>query len=157
MTILASTRAHAIEPRDATYYCAAEAAGGIAYDEQLKRWRSANFRPDKKFVLKLKFLSSAKEKMFEWTGPEIVNRFSITVTAAGSNTDTPCRNIQDRGAPVDVWGNNDWLRCEASLTEYRFNPANNRFLAAYLIGYLSGLEGNDDTPSIWVGVCTKID
>lgn len=34
-----------------TYYCVSEFSGGLAYDENLKKWDSARFRPSHKFVV----------------------------------------------------------------------------------------------------------
>jgi hypothetical protein len=154
--VLASVSAHAIEPKSVAYYCTTEAAGGLWYDEQLKKWRSANFRTGKGFVLKLQFLSATKEKMFESaTELTAVNKFNVTVTEAGSNSDRACRNMKDYKLPISVWGDG-WVRCDVSLTEYIFNPTTNRFMAAYLVGYVDGDDNNDNTPSIAGGVCTKI-
>lgn len=147
--------ANAIEARSAAYYCNPEASGGLSYDEQQKKWTSSHFRPGKGFVLKLQLLSSNREKMFDWTEPSTVNRFSVTVTEAGSSRESPCRNLKDYKAPIDVW-DEGWLRCEAGLTEYRFNAGNNRFLKAYLVGYVGGDDDNQNTPALTIGVCTKI-
>ena len=156
---LASVSAHAIEPKNATYYCTIEAAGGLRYDEQLRKWRSANFKPDKPFVLKLQFLTSTKESMFEGAELRGVNKFRVTVTEAGSTSDSACRNVDDYKSPISVWGDG-WLRCNASLTEYSFNPSNNRIMTAYLVGYVDGEDNNNNnnnnTPTVAAGVCTKI-
>ena len=147
--------AYAIEAKSAAYYCISEAAGGVAYEERLKKWTSTHFRPGKGFVLKLNFLSTNREKMFDWTDISTVNRFIVTVTEAGSSLESPCRNLKDYRSPVEFW-DDGWLRCEAGLSEFRFNPVNNRFLKAYLVGYVGGDNDNENTPAITIGVCTKI-
>jgi hypothetical protein len=135
-------------------YC--RSIGRVVDDESLKKWASAKFRCGKGFMLKLQLLRSAKEKMYESAPqPTAVNRFSVTVTEAGSNTDRPCKDPRDYNSPVSIWGDG-WMRCESSLTEYRFNPVTNRFLAAYLQGYIHGEDNNNDTPNITAGICTKI-
>ena len=111
--------AQAIAPQSVTYYCTSEAAGGLKYDEQLKKWRSINFRTGKAFVLKLQFLSASKEKMFDFEpSPTTVNQFRVTVTEAGSSKEKNCINMNDPKAPVRVWGDG-WVRCETVFTEYR--------------------------------------
>jgi hypothetical protein len=144
-------------PRSAAYYCTPEAAGGVRYDDRLKKWTAANFQPGKPFVLKLQFVSTGRERLFDWMKDlSTVNRFSVTLTEAGSSIDVPCNNTKDFKLPVDVWGDDGWLRCEAGVSEYTFNPTANRFMKAYLLGYVSGTDNNDDTPAITIGVCTKI-
>ncbi|MCK1459614.1 hypothetical protein IVB34_14755 [Bradyrhizobium sp. 2] len=155
MIALASTTARAIEPRDRTYYCTPEAVGGVRYDEQLKKWRSANFRPSGNFVLKLQYVSSRKDRMFSGADESTVHEFKVTVTEAGSSKELPCTNMRDYKLPISVWPDG-WVLCSASLSEYKFSPANNRYLAAYLVGFVDGTDNNEDTPSIAVGVCTKI-
>ncbi|WP_061029718.1 hypothetical protein [Bradyrhizobium sp. CCH5-F6] len=147
--------ADAIAPRSATYYCTPDAAGGVSYDKQLQRWNAANFRPAKAFVLKLNHLSSAREKMFDGAELSAVNRFNVALTESGSSKDIPCRNMRDFSKPIEVW-DEGWVRCDFNLTELRFNPENNRFLTAYLVGYVSGDDDNSDTPVIGIGVCTKL-
>lgn len=147
--------AQAIEARSVSYYCTTDAAGGVNYDKQNQRWKSANFKPDKPFVLKLKLVGSSREKMFDWSPVSMVNRFEVLTTEAGSNFDRPCRNTKDAKSPVEVWGDG-WLFCDFNLTELRFNPSNNRFMTSYLIGYVDGDDNNENTPSISVGVCTKV-
>jgi hypothetical protein len=153
--LLSSSSAHAIEGRDAAFYCTPEAAGGLAYDDKLRKWHSANFHPERNFVLKLQFIQSKQEKIADWADPDTVNQFEVSVVEAGSNKKKNCRNMKDYQLPVPVWSDG-WVRCEAALTEYRFNPANNRFLQIYLLGYIDGKDNNDNTPSINAGICTKI-
>ncbi|WP_316159791.1 hypothetical protein [Bradyrhizobium sp. SZCCHNRI20481] len=153
--LLLCTHAYAIEPKDVTFYCTSEAVGGLRYDEQLKKWRSANFQADGRFVLKLEFVSTTSEPIYEGASPSIVHRFRITVRPAGSTIDSRCIADSDDGL-VAVWPRGH-VRCSYSLSELRFNPANNRFLESYLIGYISGEDNNKDTPSIAAGICTKID
>lgn len=154
LTVFA-TPVNAIAPRSATYYCTTEAFGGVNFDKQNQRWKAANFKPEKPFVLKLNFLSSAREKMFEWSQPGAVNRFEVALTEAGSSKDRPCRKMKDPTKPIEVW-DDGWVRCEFNLTELRFNPENNRFLTGYLVGYVDGDDSNENTPAIGVGVCTKL-
>jgi hypothetical protein len=41
--------------------------------------------------------------------------------------------------------------------DYQFNLRTNRFLGAYLEGYVDGKDNNDDTPFVSGGTCSKID
>ncbi|MBH5372809.1 hypothetical protein [Bradyrhizobium glycinis] len=153
--LVCARSANAIEPKNATYYCTNEASGGVKYNPQLQKWTSAQFKSDKPFVLRLQFLNSRREKQFSWTELTTVNSFAVTIAEAGSNEARPCKAVKDYQRPVEIWGD-DWLRCNVSLSEFRFNPANNRYLSAYIVGYVGGDNGGD-TPSVSIGTCTKID
>lgn len=144
----------ALPARDATYFCNVKAAGGLRYDEQTKVWRSANFKPGNSFVLKLKFVASRTQK--SWNDKdEPVNDFSVTLTEEGSNSEKKCYNSRTFKEIITISSIN-YINCNSSITEYTFNLESNRFLAAYLVGYVGGDDNNDDTPSISGGTCTKI-
>lgn len=146
--------AYAIESKDAAYYCVTEAVAGLSLDKPSQKWQSTHFRPTEKFILKFKHIRSTKERMFPTSEPDVVNYFNITITKSGSNTEAKCFN-QNYNEPVRVWGDG-YVFCSASLTDYKFNPGNNRFLSAYLIGYIDG-DQMTDTPAVSGGTCTKID
>jgi len=155
LTVLTAMPVHAIEPKNAAYYCTNDATGGVKYNTQLQKWTSGSFSPDKPFVIRLEFLNSRRQKQFDWTELSTVNSFTVSVTEAGSNKPRPCKNLKDYKGPVEVW-DDGWLRCDVALSELRFNPENNRYLSAYLVGYVGGDNGGD-TPAISIGTCTKID
>lgn len=154
IAVLAAMPAYAIEPKNAAYYCTTDATSGVKYNPQLQKWTSASFKPDKPFVIKLDFLNSRRQKQFDWTELSTVNSFTVTVTEAGSNEARPCKDMKDYKGPVEVW-DDGWVRCNVAFSEMRFNPANNRYLSAYLVGYVGGDNGGD-TPAISIGTCTKI-
>ncbi|MGY4501085.1 hypothetical protein ACVWYH_005016 [Bradyrhizobium sp. GM24.11] len=106
-------------------------------------------------MLKFQYMSSRKDRIYSGADESSVHEFKVTLTEAGSSKNTPCSNARDYKLPVSVWADG-WAVCSAAFTEYRFNPTNNRYLAAYLVGYVDGADNNEDTPSITVGVCTKI-
>lgn len=152
--ILLSNSASAFPAKDASYYCNAVATGGLWFNANSGQWEPTKFKPDRKFVLKLRFLAQRQQKnIFDQI--ETVGDFEITLTEAGTNNDLPCLNLKDFG-PRNSIGTENWLVCTSSLSEYRFDLNTNRFLAAYLQGYVSGKDTNDDTPAVTAGVCTKI-
>lgn len=50
------------QSKDATYYCVAEAAGGLKYNETMKKWEGGSFSPEAKFVLRMNFLRARVQK-----------------------------------------------------------------------------------------------
>jgi hypothetical protein len=152
-----TTSSYAIDARSAAFYCTPDAAGGVSFNEQQGKWTGTIFRPGKAFVLKLNFVSSDRKKMFPQFSTDLstVNSFDVAVTEAGSSVEAPCTNLNGSKLPVEVW-DDGWLRCNWSLSDFRFKVETNRFLKAYLIGYIDGSDKNSDTPAVTVGVCTKI-
>lgn len=132
------------------YLCVQEFGGGIHYDEQAKRWESTTFRPDGKFVIHLR--KSGEIPAFE--GSDVKEDiYNVTISEFGDANAQPCYGNAS-GGQVQAWG--ALLICR-SLTEYRVNFENLRFLEAYPIGYLSGIENNDNTPSMMGGTCAKVE
>jgi hypothetical protein len=143
--------------KDASYFCITEFAGGAVYSGITKKWEGTTFRAgNRKFVLRLKFLRT-------YTG-QSAYEYNVTVTEAGSNDVLQCYG--DNSATVTVFAPSNELKCAvAPRIPLRFNLRNNRFLAAYLIGYVDGEDTNEGTvafrtwgtPTIFGGTCTKID
>lgn len=140
---------------ETTYFCTTEMAGGLAFSTTAKRWEPATFRPTHKFVLKVKYHRVREEaNSFEKSGKSIVFDVEASVTDAGTSTVKNCHPMDGSLGHIEM--RDHQFHCEAILMQYRFNLLNNRFLKAYLQGYVEGPDNNEDTPSISGGTCTKI-
>jgi hypothetical protein len=145
LTNLNSANAQVIEE---SYFCSAEFAGGISYDARSKSWQGTVFNPDRKFVLTVKVMGSRME------GSSPVDDLRVTVTASGSNFAAPCVDLRD---PLKtITSKHSMIFCTVSFTDYTISRTTNRFLAVYPVGYVTGEDNNDDTPSVIGGTCTKI-
>jgi hypothetical protein len=142
-------RAEAQEPKTEAYICKVEFTGGLAFDVESKSWRSTTFQPKGKFIFRLKFVKPQTEKI----GLHAVN-YEATVTEAGRSREVSCAGGKDRTTSPDQDGT---LDCATALYEYKFNLKNNRFLRAYLAGYVNGMNENSDTPGVSGGTCIKMD
>jgi hypothetical protein len=143
------------QSNSASYFCVVEFAGGLAYNETLRRWDAARFRPEGKFVLRMQLLKSRTIKTFS-EKEEVVHDYMVTITKSGANSAIPCTSDSPQSRPAVTVDSYGWLTCSSSLTDYKFNLKTNRFISAYLIGYADGRDTNSDTPSISGGTCTKI-
>jgi hypothetical protein len=143
LVVVASSVAisHAQESIDGTYSCAAESSGGIFYNDRTKKWDGTRFRPFSKFVLKLKYARTAAQ------GDE----YAATVTS-GSGSESSCTSNRTQLVQVDKLG---VLACRTEFYSYKFNLKSGRFIEVYLMGYVGGLDTNDDTPMVSGGGCTK--
>jgi hypothetical protein len=151
-----STVSDAMAAKDASYFCTVEFSGGIAFNERFKKWESTTFRPEGKFVLKLKYLKVRTQKDFLGKD-ETVTDFNVTLTQAGSNLPSPCLSTGDEWSSIVPVSQYDYFSCYADLSEHYFNLRTNRFLASYMVGFIDGKENNENTPSVSGGTCTKID
>jgi hypothetical protein len=149
-----SVSAASAQKRDSSYYCVAEATGGLKYNTGTKRWYGTDFLADEKFVLKLKYLSERFDSVLTTTAVD----YAVTITPSGRDFAMECAGgFGDRKEPVTVYGGVN-LRCAfLGAIEYLFNLKTNRYLSVYLYGYTDGRDNNDNNPGINAGVCTKID
>jgi hypothetical protein len=157
MLILTSSSSAFSQSKDASYYCVADAAGGLKYNETIKKWEGGSFSPGAKFVLRMNFLHPRvqKEEHAGVVTEEQVSDYTVTVTTSGSNTSVDCVS-QYPSKTVTVYESKNF-RCYTAETEYIFNVRTNRFLAIYRVGYVAGEDNNQNTPSIQGGTCTKMD
>jgi hypothetical protein len=144
----------ASEAQNLTYFCVEEFSGGLHYDETAKKWRGATFRANTKFILRLKHVRSRTFKNF-FGQNEQVQDYDVSITESGSSVAEPCHNYP--ASKMITLDSSRWLRCRDGAERYIFNLNNNRFLSAYLHGYVNGKDTNADTPHVGGGTCTKIE
>lgn len=137
------------------YLCIQEFGGGISWDEGTKKWGGTRFNATGKVVLKLDPVSTRIVKNFLDEDIQVTD-YQVTVTAMGEDFASPCSPRQgDYTGPVTV-GDRGWVGCTASFTDYSFNLSNLRYLEAYMVGYISGVDNNENTPAMMGGTCAKI-
>jgi hypothetical protein len=139
---------------DASYFCVVESAGGISFNETTKKWESTRFHPDGKFGVRLKFIKTRVQKdVFE---DETVHDYNVTITPSGQKTPWECVASSNADPKIVMIEEDALLDCQA-LYIYRFNLKTNRFIRAYLVGYIDGDDNKSDMPGVEGGTCTKID
>jgi hypothetical protein len=137
------------------YYCVAEFAGGLSFDESRKTWESARLHHDSKVVLRLRYEGTVKQK--DALSETLWENYTVTLETAGEKHAALCTSDFDYPSKTVLVGSYGYVSCTANLTLYRFNLRNNRFLAAYLQGFVNGADNNDNSPNVAGGRCTKID
>jgi len=140
--------------RDGAYYCTVKFAGGIAYNDALKRWEGSTFKPGRNFVMKLSFRETTKysspSTLFEYR-----DEYDVTITEEGDTITSSCLGLDGKPPFINRFA---ILRCNTAdgIEEYKINFDNNRFIRIYTAGYTDGAENNNDNPAIAGGLCTKI-
>lgn len=147
--VLYSTTVEAQPTRDAEYFCVEEISGGIAYDASDKKWAGTRLGTDGKFSLSIQHERTTTKKNLSGTGEEVED-YLVSITPTHTLQAATCFK-NNRSNPIFK---TDEFRCQTFQADYIFNLKSNRFLLAYLVGYVSG---NDDkkTPHIAAGTCTK--
>lgn len=146
-----ATSAHAgIAPKDASYFCVAEITGGLRYNERTKKWASTTFKPDAKFVMRMKHLRSETRKDSRGKD-EPAQVFDVTITPERGRVTETCLGTDEF---VVLKSGRMIFRCLGVRHDYRFNLESNRFL---LFGFFDGTDDNENTPAVTSGVCAKID
>ena len=148
--LLFGTNAHAQPIKEATYFCLEEISGGIAYDASSKKWIGREFATSGKFTLRLKFEKTRTKKIISGN-EKVVHDYDVLITP--SNTREAARCFIEANSTTPFEGTD--FRCHTFQANYSFNLENNRFLLAYLVGYVSGKD-DQKTPHIAAGTCTKI-
>jgi hypothetical protein len=127
-------------------------SAGLAFDGASKKWSAAALRVDQKFVLRMKYGGSRMAKL---TAEEVqVSDYDITITDAGTDFDRPCSYNQKM---VTIHDDDGGFRCGTITEDFVVNIKTLRFLRIYPLGYVSGQDNNDNTPSVSGGTCTRID
>lgn len=138
-----------------SYYCVTEFAGGLSFDESRKAWGSARLQNENKFVLRLRYEGAVKQK--DALSDTLWENYTVTLTAEGDKYTVSCTSDFDYPSKTILVGGYGYVSCTSDLTLYRFNLRTNRFLTAYLQGFVNGADNNDNTPNVAGGLCTKID
>jgi len=155
MFLMSAVSVKAIEPKDVSYFCVAEAAGGLSFSAPQKKWVGTVFKVTEKFVLRLKYID-AKFGTGKWDKDELYTNFEVALTPAGTNSESRCLQLGSGDKKSVSVSQYDSFTCSASIEEYYFNLKTNRYLNVYPFGYVDGTDSNENTPSVTGGVCTKI-
>ena len=123
-----------------SYLCVTEQASGFKYDEELNKWKPANFDiKDKYIISKPKSGVGAPNSKWVVTNPE-------TKTLIAS-----C------DADIDA---SNYLFCTGSTGQFNFNSGNLRYLLTYSFGYFNSgrpnfPDSNSNTPYMEIGTCSN--
>jgi len=118
------------------YLCEETAGGGVYYEEQPKRWKSAIFRPNGKYIVSKPLSDSF------YSGKQFV----VTKLGERDPAYTCSQPFSEHG----------FLICEGA-GEFRMNSRTLRFQVYYFLGYVIGdveLDAPGNTPSVMIGVCS---
>ncbi len=146
---------------EGSYFCVANASGGVSFNDTLNKWDSTGFTASGRYVVNVARHSETTDR---WGKLRTV--YTVTVSEHGvvesdylsnicSTTDSTLRSynllthfISDTGQLSCQRFGGDW--------NWKMNLENGRFMSTYVLGYLDGIDNNDNTPSIEIGTCSRI-
>ncbi len=139
-----------------SYLCLAEASGGVAYDDTSKKWVGTPFLADEKYIVKVENIGT-KELKLEFT-EEVAALYTIKVSNFGE-TVSDLDGCTGHGKKLDEpfpFSKDGGFECMTLGTDWTVNLATGRYLKAYLWGFTGGEDDINDTPSVEVGLCSKL-
>src|SRR6266540_4114079 len=128
------------EQHDGSYYCVTEFSGGIAYDERLKKWEGAIFRPSGKFVVYFKYIGP---HILEGSGGHsFTDDYFVTITNSGSSKMESCKTYyKETTDKIEFTRDVGRGDCQAFPYRYTFGLKHNRFLRTFEWGgYAIGID-----------------
>jgi hypothetical protein len=133
--LLISFSTLASENETVTYLCVSEESTGFFFKDG--KWEQANFDvSEDKFIIRPIKKSDGfyfKDKENPYGVFELGNK-------------RPSKRCKDLGNIV----------CNVGIGELRFSPETGRFIKTYTAGYWDGIDGNEDTPNITRGRCSRV-
>jgi hypothetical protein len=139
--------------KNISYFCNSEAGGGVFFNSSLGKWEGSKFNPRPAFVLRLRFLQRSQTD--DAVGDRSASVYEVSRTEVGTSVAEPC--VGDVGQEVTVRDEprSRFVRCESFSGRLVLNLNTNRFLEAYLYGFIDGVDKSGNTPFVSAGSCTK--
>jgi hypothetical protein len=140
------------------WFCTEDAVAGVSYNEAYNKWESTHFRTGKRLLLNVSFLENVKHDLLQ----KMIGTYKVTLSPHGSDDKDTCytQNPQLKNTnPFAnfIFDNSGWISCDLMGGELKVNLTNGRFLKSYTFGYTDGVDNNENTPGIAIGVCTRIE
>jgi hypothetical protein len=96
-------------------------------------------------VVQIRYLETKKETLAEGI-TETYGYYEISIIDSGKSLALPCWSLG--GEHIGKMDRYKQIDCSAGVRDYRLNFEYKMFLETYVIGYVEGQDGNDDTSSI---------
>src|SRR6516162_1870388 len=93
VTLTVPERAATAQPlKDSAYFCTTEFQAGLVYDPSIKGWRSGLFKPQRKFILQVKYSGQKEDKAPVVAGDPAMTfyHYYLTLTEPGTDFRDPC-------------------------------------------------------------------
>jgi hypothetical protein len=160
VTLVCSAKLLTAEESDfaGSYFCTAEAIGGVRFNEQANRWESYRFAPNRRYVINLTLFGEVESRF----NSELRSAYIISITEHGANDAVAvrCPATNDQLRSIDPFIHfirfDGSVSCNFTAGEWRMNLSNGRYLYSHTWGYTSGLDSNLSTPAVEIGLCSRI-
>lgn len=143
-----------------SYFCTADAAGGVSYNDGTKKWEGTIFRVEDRYILTVKLFGEVEQeyqtdkKTYFVTFSEHGNE-AVGVLEGSCYTNN--NKLREINPLISYITENGDLSCKLMGGDLDVNLVNGRFLKSYNWGYVDGVDNNSNTPHIEIGKCSRID
>lgn len=142
-----------------SYFCTADAVGGIMFNENTDKWESYRFRAGGEYIMNI----VKHSKVTDTLDSKLKQTYTASISEHGSKSDvlndiyfTNSGMLRKINPLINFIEDHGFLECRTLTGELRVNLANGRFLRTYTRGYVEGVDRNVDNPHIEIGTCSKI-
>lgn len=142
-----------------SYFCTADAVGGVRFNEGTDKWESYRFSAASKYIINI----SANMEVKDTYDDKVRQTYFITFSEHGSSTDnitTKCftnsNQLRELNPISHFISDNGFFSCRLWVGELKVSLENGRFLKTYSSGYVDGVNNNDNTPHVEIGTCSKL-
>ena len=139
-----------------SYFCTADAAGGVRFNDATGTWESTQFKTDSRHILKLELWG----KEFDEYSQKMRNAYIVSFSEHGANSERGCLSKTHELKEINVFlsfiSENGRLSCETLFGDLKVNLNNGRYLRSFTFGYVEDFDNSGKTPAIIIGKCTRI-
>ena len=135
------------------YFCTAEAAGGVRFNDSTERWQGTRFTADTKRIITIERGGKVLDVV-----PESLDYYYVTYKYHGEDIDLGCVDVSDTLSefPQLIHINDGEISCKTYGGWLEVNLRNGRFLQTSTAGYTDGIDNNRNTPAVVIGTCSRI-
>jgi hypothetical protein len=144
---------------EGTYFCTADAVGGVRYNEVAGDWVGYEFGAGSRYILNIR---NNSEILDEFNGEMRMTYFiEFLEHGAGSNIlanscSTKSNQLRSINPLASFISDSGYFSCNLTGGDLTVDLGTLRFLKSYTWGYVDGVDDNRNTPFIMVGTCSRV-
>jgi hypothetical protein len=142
-----------------TYFCTADAVGGVRYNEFTGDWVGGEFTAGNIYILNIR---NNREIIDEFNGKLRMTYF-IEFSEQGAGSDilanscnTKSNQLRSINPLASFISDSGHFSCDLIGGDLAVDLGTLRFLKSYTWGYVDGVDNNRNTPLIMVGTCSRV-
>lgn len=142
-----------------TYFCTADAVGGVRYNEVAGDWVGYQFEAGSRYVLNIRNNSEILDEF----NSEMRMTYFIEFSEHGTGSDilanscsTKSNQLRSINPLASFISDSGYFSCNVAGGDLIVDLDTLRFLKSYTWGYVDGVDDNSNNPHIEIGDCSRI-